>query len=362
MNLSIDESSSAGLSVQPQAITCPKCQHKRAADDQGPAWQCPNCGVAYNKAMASADAVAHKVDRTPSARGRPEIARDEWETFTPGVLSFSLQGRIGRLRYLAFSWPIMLLSGLGMAAAVAGPLHKQSPNIGLLIIVGVMWFWLSLRSMALRLHDVDRSAKWLLALLLLPGGFAALGGGQQMVAICGGLFWVIALLLVLLPGTEGDNDYGPPPGANTGLVKVGAALFLALMAVGVVANIKYMQYIRSGKLNSALATAPGLAPAPSLGRELPGSGTARLAKSDFVGTWQGRNMSLRVDNFGNTLFFHLDGNSSIRADGPLRVLDGNHISVGMGPNPFFLNVMVPPHVEGEVTRMTLDGVELTRNN
>jgi len=358
MNLSIDESSSAGLSVQPQAITCPKCQHKRTADDQGPAWQCPNCGVAYNKAMASADAVAQRVDRTrtPSARGRREIDRDESETFTPGVISFSLQGRIGRLRYLAFSWPIMLLSGLGMAAAVAGPLHKQSPNIALLILVGVMWCWLSLRSMALRLHDIDRSAKWLLALLLLPCVFAALGGGQQMVAICGGIFWVIALLLVVLPGTEGDNDYGPPPGANTALVKVGAVLFLALMALAVVGNIKYMQYMRSGKLNSALPTAP------TLGQGQPGSGTAPLAKADFVGTWQGRNMSLRVDNFGNSLFFHLDGNSSVRADGPLRVLDGNHISVGMGPNLFFLNVTVPPNVEGDGTKMTLDGVELTRNN
>jgi uncharacterized membrane protein YhaH (DUF805 family)/ribosomal protein L37AE/L43A len=358
MNLSIDERSTAGLSLQPQVqvIACPKCQHKRTADDQGPAWQCPNCGVAYNKAMASAEAVAHKVDRTPSARGRQEIDRDEWETFTPGVISLSLQGRIGRLRYLAFSWPIMLLSGLGMAAAVAGPLHKQSPNIVLIIFVSVMWCWLSLRSMALRLHDVDRSAKWLLALLLLPGVCAALGSGQQIVAICGGIFWVLALLLVLLPGTEGDNDYGPPPGANTGLVKVGAVLFLALMALAVVGNIKYLQYIRSGKLNSALPTAP------SLGQGQPGSGTARLAKADFVGTWQGRNMSLRVDNFGNSLFLHLDGNSSVRADGPLRVLDGNHISVGMGPNPFFLNVTVPPHVEGDGTRMTLDGVELTRNN
>lgn len=29
--------------------TCPKCQYKRTPDDTAPGWQCPACGVAYNK-------------------------------------------------------------------------------------------------------------------------------------------------------------------------------------------------------------------------------------------------------------------------------------------------------------------------
>jgi uncharacterized membrane protein YhaH (DUF805 family) len=260
----------------------------------------------------------------------------------------------------------MVLSGLGMAAAVLGPLHKQSPNIILLILVGVLWFWLSLRLMALRLHDVNRSATWLLALLLLPGVAAALGGGPQMVAICGGLFWVVALLLAISPGSESDNDYGPPCGANTSLVKMGAVLFLALMALGVVANIKYMQYIRSGKLHSALSSAPGTAQEQSGAANVrKGAGAEtqnmRLAKSDFVGTWEGRKISLRVDNFGNGDLSRFDGNSTVRAFGPLRVLDGNRISIGFGVDPLVLSVTVPPHVEGAATRMTLDGVEFVRS-
>jgi uncharacterized membrane protein YhaH (DUF805 family) len=373
MNANINRTSSAELSLQPeaislqpQAITCPKCQHKRTAADNGPDWQCPNCGIAYNKATAQADAVVHKVNRTSSARGRQEIDRDQWETFTPGVISLSLQGRIGRLRYLAFSWPNMALSGVGMAAAVLGILHKQSPNIPLLILVGVLWFWLSLRLMALRLHDVNRSAKWLLALVLLPAVSAALHGGPQMVAICSGLFWVVALLLIVLPGSEGDNDYGPPPGANTILVKVGAALLIAFMALGVVANLKYMQYVRSGKLHAALSGAPGTS------QEQPGSGNIQngagaemqnlhLTKFGFVGTWEGQKISLRVDNFGNGDLSRFDGNSTVRAVGPLRILDGNRISIGFGLDPLVLNVTVPPHVEGGATRMTLDGIELVRN-
>ena len=33
--------------------TCPKCQYQRQASDTAPDWQCPKCGVAYNKVAAS---------------------------------------------------------------------------------------------------------------------------------------------------------------------------------------------------------------------------------------------------------------------------------------------------------------------
>jgi glutaredoxin-like YruB-family protein len=32
--------------------TCPKCRYVRQSADVAPAWQCPGCGVAYNKAMS----------------------------------------------------------------------------------------------------------------------------------------------------------------------------------------------------------------------------------------------------------------------------------------------------------------------
>jgi uncharacterized membrane protein YhaH (DUF805 family)/ribosomal protein L37AE/L43A len=360
MNANINERSSVGLGLQLQVIICPKCQHKRTADDHGPDWQCPNCGVAYNKAAPS-PAVTHIVDSASRERG----SRDDLETATPSALSLATDGRIGRLRYLAFGWPIIALSYLlGIPAVFIVPLHKAL-GVMLLILVGVLLFLLPLRLMALRMHDVNRSGKWMLALLLLPAAFSVLGG-IQMVPIGTCFFWIIALLLVLVPGSEGYNDYGPPAGANTTLVKVGAVLFLALMALGVVANIKYMQYVRSGKLNSAHYKAEGIvAEQPGSGNVQ--SGTAAATQNtvrlrDFVGTWQGQNMSLRVDKSGDGVFLHLDGNSSIKAYGPLRVLDGNHISIGIGPTPQVLHVAVPPHVEGKVARMTLDGVELIKND
>jgi uncharacterized membrane protein YhaH (DUF805 family)/ribosomal protein L37AE/L43A len=352
------------IGLQPQAIICPKCQHQRAAADQGPAWQCPSCGIAYNKATAQAgDPVTHQVIRTAGARGRQGIDRGEWETFTPGVISLSLTGRVGRLRYMAYTWPIMALSMLGMVAAVLGPLHKQSPNIPLIVLAGVLWFWLWLRLMALRLHDVNRSAKWLLALLLLPAVLAAVRGGQQLIALGGFLFWVVALLLNVLPGTDGDNDYGPPPGPNTFLVKVGAVLFIAFTALAAVANIKYMQYIRSGKVHtSSLSSAAGTAQDQSGPGSVRSDATQnmRVTKLDFFGTWEGEKMSLRVDNFGNGDLSHFDGKSSVRAFGPLRFPGGNRISIGFGLDPPVFNVTLPPHMEGGVETMTLDGVKLVR--
>ncbi len=248
--------------MQPHAVSCPKCQYKRTAADQCPQWQCPSCGVAYSKAAAAVAAVALKVN---SARGpgRREIDRDELETVTPSALSLFVDGRIGRLRYLAYSWPMMVLSGLAILAAVILPkvpaMAKSHETWWLipLAVMFVLWIWTMLRLMALRLHDVNRSGKWVLALLLLPA-VGSVMVGPQLVPICSAAFWIASLLLIIWPGSEGYNDYGPPAGPNTILVKVGAGVVLALMALAVVGNLRYMQYARNGKLNAS-ASAQGAA-------------------------------------------------------------------------------------------------------
>ena len=244
--------------MQPPAVVCPKCQYERTAADQSPAWQCPSCGVAYSKAAAPAAGVALNVNSVRGPAGR-EIDPDELETVTPSVFSLFIDGRIGRLRYLAYSWPMMVLSGLAILAAITPALMKSREM--LLIPVGILfllWFLTMLRLMALRLHDVNRSAKWVLALLFLPALGSVLGGPQTVPSFSS-IFWVVSLLLIIWPGSEGYNDYGPPAGPNTALVKVGAGVILALMALGVVANIKYMQYARNAKLNASASEAQGAA-------------------------------------------------------------------------------------------------------
>jgi hypothetical protein len=160
-------------------IICPKCQYKRTAADQAPDWQCPSCGVAYSKAAAQSAAVSQNVNSARGPGGRRESDDDELETATPGVIALSFNGRVGRLRYLAYSWPIMALSGLGIAATVM-PKKSVAMLVILLCILMVLWFWSSLRLLALRLHDVNRSSKWVLAVLLLPGLCYAMGGSKMV--------------------------------------------------------------------------------------------------------------------------------------------------------------------------------------
>ena len=74
---------------------------------------------------------------------------------TPSVLSLSINGRIGRLRYLAYSWPMMVLSGLAILAALIPKTPSMVKSGGMLLIplavLFVLWIWTMLRLMALRL-------------------------------------------------------------------------------------------------------------------------------------------------------------------------------------------------------------------
>jgi hypothetical protein len=48
-------------------MICPKCQYERGAADTAPDWQCPSCGVAYNKAALAAEAAAEARERAEAA-------------------------------------------------------------------------------------------------------------------------------------------------------------------------------------------------------------------------------------------------------------------------------------------------------
>jgi len=108
-----------------------------------------------------------------------------------------------------------------MVAGVYGP-------ITVLLMLGVL-----IPSIAVgvrRLHDTNRSGWWILlpvvpyCLAFALGGAAMLSGGGSMTGLgIAGIFLLIGvacaiLLLVfyVLPGTAGDNQYGPDPYAGHG--------------------------------------------------------------------------------------------------------------------------------------------------
>ncbi len=115
---------------------------------------------------------------------------------------FSFDGRIGRVRVVAYFCSMYLLSTLGVGAGVlglqfvyAGVRHGLG-QWGPLITLGIMLIWMCVLARR-RLQDLNLHPIWMLA------GFIPLVN----------LYFLY--LMVLKRGDAGRNDYGPAPAPNT---------------------------------------------------------------------------------------------------------------------------------------------------
>jgi uncharacterized membrane protein YhaH (DUF805 family) len=126
---------------------------------------------------------------------------------------FTVQGRIGRLRYLAWTMALTFV-GLVLGALCFGIMSMSLVAGGLLgAIVLVAFVVVSIQMGAQRLHDAGWSA-WLLLLNLVP--------------VVGGFF---PLLMIVVPGNGGPNRYGAPPPPNSRTVKLLAVLWILVLAL-----------------------------------------------------------------------------------------------------------------------------------
>jgi uncharacterized membrane protein YhaH (DUF805 family) len=138
---------------------------------------------------------------------------------------FGVEGRIGRLRFLAWTMVLSLvtLPIVGVFALIGLGVVSDNSTTGL-IIGGIFAFFLFLAFLVLsvlfciqRLHDIGWSGwLWLLNLVPFVGSF-------------------FPLVIMVVPGNEGANRYGPPPPPNSTAVKVLCALwivFIGLFSVG----------------------------------------------------------------------------------------------------------------------------------
>ena len=111
-----------------------------------------------------------------------------------GWFLFSLRGRISRRQYwLNFILPVLALSFV--IAFVSDP--RLNPNGGgswLVILWSLAVLWPGVATQVKRWHDRDKSGWWYLI---------------SFVPIIGSLWAFIET--GFLPGTEGDNRYGPDP-------------------------------------------------------------------------------------------------------------------------------------------------------
>ncbi|TWC33171.1 uncharacterized membrane protein YhaH (DUF805 family) [Pseudomonas sp. SJZ079] len=207
----------AADTVSGAEMTCPKCGKQQAKTAE-----CSACGIIIEKYLARQALLAESAPRVASNNvssntpyAPPQAAVGEAVAEIGDLKVFSTDGRIGRLRYLAWSLVLMFAaSGVMAVVAIAASISEVLGGLlGIAVVIGMLV--VSVQIGAQRLHDIGWSG-WLLLLNIVP--------------IINSVFW---LLMLVIPGTLGANRFGPPQPANSTAVKVLAGLFLALLLGGV---------------------------------------------------------------------------------------------------------------------------------
>ena len=138
----------------------------------------------------------------------------------PGELKlFSSEGRIGRLRYLAYSMGASLVHtavALGLTFALGTSTGAMLVSFALIGVV----LWFSVITGIKRCHDMDISGWWTVT-IIIP---------------------LIALLWIFIPGTKGANRFGAPPPPNTWGVRILALLLPFFFVLGIVAAVALPAY------------------------------------------------------------------------------------------------------------------------
>ena len=148
---------------------------------------------------------------------------EQAQQFQP-VRIFSIAGRIGRLRYLAYVIGCsLLMSFVGGAIAGAVGAAANSPNliVGMTILIYGVIAVLNVMFLIQRSHDMDLSG-WFSILAFIP--FV-------------GLYWLFK------GGTPGPNRFGAPPPPNTLGVKILAWILPVIMLIGILAAIALPAYV-----------------------------------------------------------------------------------------------------------------------
>lgn len=160
----------------------------------------------------------------------PDSALDTGQEalYQPKVFSFS--GRIGRMRYLAYGIGVNLVLSavmvplLGASAAVGG--DPATTLLGM-VAIGVYYLITIVVSVVFakrRLNDLNRSGWWFL-LFIIP-----------IVNL------LLAIYLIFFSGTDGSNNFGPAPVANSIGVLILGWMLPVVFILGIVAAIAIPQY------------------------------------------------------------------------------------------------------------------------
>ncbi|MDF3932285.1 DUF805 domain-containing protein [Pseudomonas citronellolis] len=218
-----------------QRMTCPKCGHEQARSGE-----CSACGIIIDKYLARQAELAATQPAEPATPARATAPASAQRAQSPyatpqapvgealaefGELQyFSAQGRIGRVRYLG--WSMGMILALVPVFAIIAALTAVSTTLGMLLAIAacVGMIAVSVFFGVQRLHDIGWSG-WLWLLNFVP--------------VVGS---VMALLMLLVPGSAGANRYGPPPPPNSRGVTGLAWASILVPVVGIVAAVALPAY------------------------------------------------------------------------------------------------------------------------
>jgi uncharacterized membrane protein YhaH (DUF805 family) len=166
-------------------------------------------------------------DANPYSTPDASLDAGQDDLYQPKIFSFS--GRIGRMRYLAYGIGVNILLmavmiPFGGVLGGAGGLMGGEAGMSMIAMLGIGGFYIATFVISImfakrRLNDLNRSGWWFL-LFLIP-----------LVNL------LFAIYILFFPGTDGDNNFGPAPAANSIGVLILGWMFPAIMILGIVAAV-----------------------------------------------------------------------------------------------------------------------------
>lgn len=181
-------------------------------------------------------------NRNPYAAPQTNVTPSDRDVAEYGEIKlFSPHGRLGRVRYIGYSFGLGLLSWvvIGIVAAIAALIDQSL----LFVVIGLGYIAILTVQFLLniqRSHDMNVTG-WLSLIWLLPLGIF--------------VFWFV-------PGTRGENDYGKPPPPNTPLAIILTCL-APILVVGILAAIAIPAY-QDYSIRAQVSEGLNLAAAPKV--------------------------------------------------------------------------------------------------
>lgn len=161
---------------------------------------------------------------SPYATPKAEVLNNQEAYGSIKILS--AKGRIGRLRYIAYTIGITLFVYLvmgGLSGLAAAAISGEAAGLFLVPIFALGFGAMIFINIALtiqRCHDFNMSG-WLSLSLVIP---------------------LVPMIFWFIPGTEGANRYGPPPPPNRSAALIIVIILIMVAVLGILAAIAIPAY------------------------------------------------------------------------------------------------------------------------